>query len=85
MPSRRTSAICPDISSEQCAELLESVPDFGTLFEKKSSEDVQRILDEYLTDDDSAEDMSRETTQYGGASQDKPSSSVEQAFNDLLA
>jgi hypothetical protein len=88
MPSRRTTAICPDISSEQCAELLESVPDFGTLFERKSSEDVQRMLDEYLADDESAEELSSETTQYGGgapAPQAGPSSSVEQAFNDLLA
>ena len=36
MPSRRTSAICPDLSPEACAELLESIPDFGTLFERKS-------------------------------------------------
>jgi len=85
MPSRRTSAICPDISPEQCAELLESVPDFNTIFERKTPEDVQRMLDEYLTDDESAEELSSETTQYGGTQQSTSSNSVEQAFNDLLS
>jgi len=85
MPSRRTTAICPDISSEECAELLESIPDFNTLFERKSSEDVQRMLDEYLSDDESAEELSSETSQYGNSSTTGSSSSVEQAFSDLLA
>ena len=85
MPSRRTSAICPDISPEQCAELLESVPDFNTIFERKTPEDVQRMLDEYLADDESAEELSSETTQYGGTQQSTSSNSVEQAFNDLLS
>ena len=85
MPSRRTSAICPDITPEACAELLESIPDFGTLFERKSPEDVQRMLDEYLTDDESAEEMSTETNRYGNTtSQTDNANSVESAFNELL-
>ena len=86
MPSRRTSAICPDISAEECATLLESIPDFGALFERKSPEDVQRMLDEYLTDDESAEDMSTETNRYGNTtSQNNNANSVESAFNELLS
>ena len=85
MPSRRTSAICPDISPEQCAELLESVPDFTTLFERKSPEDVQRMLDEYLSDDESAEDMSNETNRYGNTTSQTTANSVESAFNELLS
>lgn len=86
MPSRRTSTICPNITEAECAELLESIPDFGTLFEKKSSEDVQRMLDEYLADDESAEDMSTETNRYGGntTSQSSTANSVESAFTELL-
>jgi hypothetical protein len=85
MPSRRTSAICPDISAQECSDLLEAIPDFGTLFEKKSSEDVQRMLDEYLADDESAEDMSSETNRYGKTtSQSSTANSVESAFNELL-
>ena len=84
MPSRRTSAICPDISEAECAELLESIPDFSTLFERKSSEDVQRMLDEYLADDESAEDMSTETNRYGNTTSQNTANSVERAFNELL-
>ena len=84
MPSRRTSAICPDISEAECAELLESIPDFSTLFERKSSEDVQRMLDEYLADDESAEDMSTETNRYGNTTSQNTANSVESAFNELL-
>jgi len=85
MPSRRTSTICPNISSEECVKLLESIPDFGTLFERKTPEDVQRMLDEYLTDDESAEDMSNETNHYGNTtSQTNTANSVESAFNELL-
>ena len=85
MPSRRTSAICPDISAAECAELLATVPDFTSLFERKSSEDVQRMLDEYLADDESAEDMSNETNRYGNTTSQTTASSVESAFNELLS
>jgi len=84
MPSRRTSSICPDITEQECAELLESIPDFSTLFERKSSEDVQRMLDEYLADDESAEDMSTETNRYGNTTSQNTANSVESAFNELL-
>ena len=84
MPSRRTSAICPDISPEQCAELLGQVPDFTALFERKSPEDVQRMLDEYLSDDTSAEEMSNETNRYGNNTSQTTANSVESAFSELL-
>ena len=85
MPSRRTSQICKDISPEECANLLESVPDFTTVFERKTPEDVQRMLDEYLSDDESAEELSSETTRYGNDTTSQTSaSSVESAFQDLI-
>jgi hypothetical protein len=85
MPSRRTTAICPDITSEECVKLLDSIPEFGTLFERKTPEDVQRMLDEYLTDDESAEEMSTETNRYGNTtSQNDTATSVESAFSELL-
>ena len=64
--------------------MLESIPDFGALFERKSPEDVQRMLDEYLADDDSAEDMSTETNRYGNTTSQTSANSVESAFNELL-
>ena len=87
MPSRRTSEICKDITAEECAALLDSVPDFGTVFERKTPEDVQRMLDEYLSDDESAEELSSETTRYGSdttTTSQTNASSVESAFQDLI-
>tara|TARA_A200000159_G_scaffold151250_1_gene161246 strand:- start:1242 stop:2015 length:774 start_codon:yes stop_codon:yes gene_type:complete len=87
MPSRRTSEICKDITSEECVTLLESVPDFTTVFDRKSPEDVQRMLDEYLSDDESAEELSSETTRYGSdttTTSQTNASSVESAFQDLI-
>ena len=84
-PHRRTSAICPDMSAEECAELLETVPDIASLFERKSAGDVQVLLDEYLASDELAEAASSETQKYGGSdTKSDTSSSVDQAFNDLL-
>jgi len=83
-PHRRASAICPDISPEECAELLETVPDFDSLFERKSPDQVQTMLDEYLASDN-AEEVSSETTKYGGDTSATSTNSVEAAFNELLS
>jgi hypothetical protein len=58
--------------------MLENIPDFVSLFERKSPEDVQRMLDEYLASDN-AEELSSET-EYGN----KGNSSVENAFKELM-
>lgn len=85
-PNRRTSSICPDMTAEECAELLETVPEISGLFERKTSEDVQTLLDEYLASDGSAEAGSSETQKYGnsGTTTSDTSTSVDQAFSDLL-
>ena len=88
MPSRKTSAMCKDLTPEECAQTLETIPEFSTLFERKTPEDVQRMLDEYLADDATAEEMSSETTRYGNnASTTATTTSgnnVEDAFKELL-
>ena len=84
-PHRRTTAICPDMTPEECAELLETVPEVGTLFDRKTAEDVQKMLDEYLASDDLAEAASSETQKYGTTdTKSDTSHSVDQAFSDLL-
>jgi hypothetical protein len=84
IPHRRTSPVCPNISSEECAALLKSVPDFNTLFERKTAAQVQAMLDQYLAGDN-PEEASSETAKYGNdSSKKKASNSVEAAFNDLL-
>ena len=86
MPARKVSKICPDISSAECKDLLETVPDFDTLFEKQSTADVQKKLDEYFSDDESAEEDSKEQVRYNTPTNvvaAKATSSVEEAFADL--
>jgi hypothetical protein len=83
MPARKVSKICPDITSEECKDLLDTLPDFDTLFERQSTADVQKKLDEYFSDDESAEDRSNESVKYSEAAVSKATSSVEEAFADL--
>ena len=80
-PKRSTSPVCVEATPEACKEILDSVPDFNSLFEKKSTSDVQAYLDEFLSGDTTAETSSSETTKYantGGAS------AVDKSFNELL-
>ena len=65
------------------AELLSNIPAIDGLFEKKSTEEVEALLDAFLSDDDGAEERSSETTRYNGA--EKETSSVDEAFDQLLA
>ena len=61
-----------------------AVPDFDTLFERQTTADVQKKLDEYFSDDASAEDSSKESVKYSEAAKPKATaSSVEEAFADL--
>jgi len=81
-PKRSTSTVCVESTPEACKEILDSIPELDTLFEKKSSSDVQACLDEYLSDDSSAESSSNETTKF--AANADAASSVDKSFNDLL-
>jgi len=63
-------------------EWLGTIPEFSTIFERKSPADVAKILDEFLASDESAEDGSSETTKFGGG--DKETKSVDDAFSELL-
>ena len=82
-PRRRSSVLCDDAvgGDERCAELLESIPDFDTLFERKTPEDVGTLLDAYLIGDESTSEEADSTTT-------PPStdtvSSVDAAFNELM-
>ena len=53
-PRRQNSPL--DEDSAKTAEHLESVPDYGTLFERKTPEEVGHLLDEFLSGEDSAEE-----------------------------
>ena len=79
--------MCKDLNDDSCKEMLDSIPEFNTLFERKTPEDVQRMLDEYLAGDN-AEELSAETTRYGGSNNTttttNTSTSVDDAFKELL-
>ena len=78
-PRRRTSALVEN--SEQVAELLENIPEFETLFDRKSASDVEALLDAFLSDDDDAESRSSESHRYGKSEE---TNSVDEAFDQLL-
>lgn len=59
-PRRKTSALCEDMDSEECSKLLDTVPDFASLWPRKTTEEVQVLLDAKLDDD------SEDVEQYGG-------------------
>jgi len=54
-PRRRPSVLCDDAVAD-CAELLDSVPDFSSLFEEKTTQELETILSDYLAGNSSASD-----------------------------
>ena len=82
-PRRRTSPLCDDAlgGPDKCAELLESIPEFDTLFDRKTPEEVGAMLDEWLEGDAGADD-GKESTKY--ASTETETDQVKAAFDDLL-
>jgi len=74
-PRRRPSVLCDDAIAD-CQELLDSVPVIDNLFEKKTAEQVQELLDGYLSSDNSAEASSSESQRYTK----QTGESVDQAF-----
>ena len=62
-PRRRPSVLCDDNIAD-CQDLLDSVPNIDNLFDVKTSEEVQTLLDGYLSSDNSAESSSNETQKF---------------------
>ena len=82
-PRRRSSALCDDAvgGDDRCAELLENIPDFDNIFDRTSTADVQAMLDEYLSNESTAEASSTETTRFAATN---ATDSVDAAFNELM-
>ena len=77
-PRRRSSPLAE--TEETVQTYLETIPDVDTLFDKKTSTQVQEMLDTFLAGEEDAEDNSSETTKYkSGKGND-----VDSAFNELL-
>ena len=86
-PRPRKTVLCDDNvgGEERCAELLETVPNFENLFERKTTDEVNQLLDTFLSTDGGSGEVERfgnttttTTTTTGGTD------AVEAAFNDLL-
>ena len=84
-PRRRSSALVEDV--DQSAQFLDSVPEFDSVFERKTSEEVGQILDNFLLGTTEAEENSTETTRYNNNTNKNTNSGgvdVESAFEELL-
>ncbi len=55
------------------------MPDIGALFDRKTTEDVQALLDDYLSSETSSENQSSETTKYS-----KKGSGIDEAFDKFM-
>jgi hypothetical protein len=78
-PRRKSSPLTK--TKKQTKDYLEQVPDVTTLFEKKSPNQVQEMLDQFLLGEEDAEEVSTETKKYQNKS-DTPTS-VDQAFSEF--
>ena len=76
---RNTSSLLED--KDAIPALLDRMPDFESLFERLSPEQVNAILDEQLSSNKSAERRSSETAKYGKG----PKSDVDRAFDELMS
>ena len=80
-PRPRKSPLCDEAvgGDDRCAELLETLPDFSTLFERKSTEEVAALLDQNLSGEPN---NSVGVEKFGNST--NSSNDVEAAFNELL-
>ena len=83
-PRPRKSVLCDDAigGDEKCAELLEKVPNLDSVFERKSTDEVQAILDSHLSPNEGGGEVTRgfkQETQTTDTTTD-----VDAAFNSLL-
>jgi len=70
-------------SQDEVNTMLESIPNFDEVFEsaRKTPDEVQNMLDEFLLGEEDAEEVSSETSKYNNTE----TSAVDKAFEELLA
>jgi len=78
--SRNASSLCGDLGEEKCAELLDNLPDFDSLYERKTTAEVQSILDAYM-DADGGDGEGGDTEKYAGSTTEE--TNVDGALDDL--
>ena len=85
-PRPRKSVLCDDAvgGDERCTELLETIPNFETVFERKTSDEVSAILESHLSSGTDGGEITRGGTSTTTTSTQE-TNSVESAFNELLS
>jgi hypothetical protein len=73
---RRPSVLC-DESVANCSDLLDSIPDISSIFQRKTSDEVLTMLDESFSSEASSERQAVETSKYGDTS-------VKSAYEKLM-
>ena len=66
---------------------MDAIPNFEDLFDRKTTAEVQAMLDEFLLSDEDAESTSTETVKYASVadgSKSSEASTVSDAFDELL-
>lgn len=53
-PKPKSSTMCKGLGTQECKDLLDSIPDFSTLFTRMSTKEVQAVLDKHLAEPDEA-------------------------------
>jgi len=76
-PRRRPSVLCDDAVAN-CDDLVSSVPEIDTLFQRRTTSEVQALLDDYLSSDANSESRSSETAKYNTESK------VDAAFQKFM-
>ena len=76
-PRRRPSVLCDDAVAN-CDDLVSSVPEIDTLFQRHTTAEVQALLDDYLSSDANSESRSSETAKYNTESK------VDAAFQKFM-
>ena len=76
-PRRKTSPLSQD--EDKVHAWLDSIPNFEDVFERKTTDEVRTMLDEFLLTQDDAEEVSTESTRYKSSD-----SNTDQAFKELM-
>lgn len=74
---RNSSPMCKGMADDECEEILAAIPDFDKLHRRKTSEEVEQVLNSYLSGEGEEKE---ETVKYGSSSP----SSVDDALNSLM-
>ena len=88
-PARKTSALAA--TDDEINKLVESMPNFDELFERKTTEQVAAVLEETLGGEATAEQSSNEVSKFGSNNNISTTTTTEavtdidDAFNELLS